>query len=522
MRAVRAIRAITCLVAVAAVSAFAAPPAIAADAPVAQPFAEVEPGVKTKSVTVAEVTSGTPYVSFTVPDCVAEIAYVIDGGEGGSSRRVGTNAFAPGGAGAVRSGTILVSPGEQLRLYPAAKGGSAQLNSDYGDAGGGGAIGFRAGGGGTGKDQDYALPWNIHQNAGGGGGASSAITLNTVPLVVAAGGGGAGGSSWNDAKNTAVGGAGDVRGADGVSNAGSGGALGAGAAGTGLRGNDPSGNGGGAGGGGGGYLGGGGGRASGTGGQGGGAGAGGTSYTDATRVGSRSIAEFGLASSDVTPTADGVVKIAWVGCRSILSIEGTVTDVEGAPSPAAGWEHRITVGGRLIDPITSVLDDSGWSDAFLSGYLSIDDTFTVTVKQETRPGWILRDWDDTAMHQPFATCVDYFDPDIDIPVTNVDAHSFRLTTEPGQWIVCTVDTVEGAPDMTVSASATHAGSGLPTGNSVTAGDDVHFAYTVRNTGNLPLDLTISDPQNDAMACAQAALLPGDQTLCSGTTTVTRD
>jgi hypothetical protein len=522
----RAIRAISCLALVAAVSTLAAGPVLADDRPAAQ-TREIQPRstssstVTTKTVRVADVTSATPYVTFTVPDCVVEIAYVMDGAEGGSSRRVGTNPYAAGGQGAVRSGTISVTPGEELRLYPAAKGGAAQLDSDIGDAGAGGAIGYRKGGGGTGMDQGAGL-WNVRQNAGGGGGAGAAITAGTSPLVVAGGGGGAGGSSWNDAKNTAVGGAGDVRGGDGVSNAGSGGTLGAGASGAGVRGSDPTGNGGGSGGGGGGYLGGGAGRASTSGSQGGGGGAGGTSYTDASRAGTGSVDDYGLAASDVTPTGDGIVTIAWNGCAAALTLQGTETDAAGATSPAAGWNHTVTVTGGTSVADSPALDADGSSHLSVHGFENAADTRTVTVTQEARPGWVLRDWDDTGMHRPLATCAVLGDGGTDVTVTNVDAHSFRIDIAVGQWIVCSFDTVEGAPDMSVSASATDVASGLPAGPAVTSGDAVDFAYTVRNTGNLPLDLTISDPRNDALACVKAALLPGDQTLCSGTLSVTRD
>lgn len=528
----RAIRAISCLAVVAAVSAFAAAPAAGDDRPVApmadaqtvraQSFSPRSSDVTMKIVSVTDVTAATPYVTFAVPDCVTEIAYVMDGGEGGSSRRVGTNPYAAGGQGAVRSGTLAVTPGEELRLYPAAKGGAAQLNSDTGDAGPGGSIGYRKGGGGTGMDQGAGLPWNVRQNAGGGGGAGAAIALGDTPLAVAGGGGGAGGSSWNDAKNTALGGAGDVRGSDGVSNAGSGGALGVGASGAGARGSDPGGNGGGSGGGGGGYLGGGAGRASTSGSQGGGGGAGGTSFTDPGRAGNGSIEDYGLASSDVTPTGDGVVMIAWNGCGAVVTLQGTATDAAGTVSPAAGWNHTVTVAGGTAEADSPVLDADGFSNITVSGFLSAADTRTVTITQETRAGWVLRDWNDTDMHGPLAECVVLNDDGADAAVTNVDAHSFRIDVAVGEWIVCSFDSVEGAPDMTVTANATDATTGLPAGTSVTSGDAVDFAYTVRNTGNLPLDLTISDPRNPALACAQTELLPGGQTLCSGTVSVTRD
>ncbi len=517
----RASRLIAGAAVLATASAFVAVPAVGADAPVAQSFGTPPAGVNVMTVAVSDVSAGTPYVAFTVPDCVSELAYVMDGAAGGSSRRVGTNAHAAGGQGAVRSGTITVTPGEQLRLYPAAQGVSAQLTTDIGDAGAGGGIGYRSGGGGTGMDQGAGM-FNVRQNAGGGGGASAAITLGATPIVVAGGGGGAGGSSWDSSVNTAVGGAGDVRGNDGVNHVGSGGVLGAGTAGTGLRGSDPVGNGGGAGGGGGGYLGGGAGRASNSGSQGGGGGAGGTSYTDAGRTGTGVISDYGLSVSDVVPTGDGAVKIAWRSCAAIVTLEGTTTDAAGATSPAADWPYAVTVDGGTSYADSPLLDADGLSHVSVYGFPGEADPLTVTITPESRTGWVLRDWDDTAMHRPLASCVVFNEDGVAVPVTNVDAQSFRIDVAAGQWILCSFDSVEAAPDMAVTASATDVASGLPAGPAVTSGDAVEFSYSVRNTGNLPLDLSISDFRNPALVCAQTELLPGDQTTCSGTVRVTRD
>ncbi len=100
-----------------AAATLAATPAAGTDKPSAERF-----DVQTRTIQLSDVSSGTQYTAFTVPDCVTEIAYVIDGAAGGSSRRVATNAYAAGGEGAVLSGTMHVSAGEQLRLYPAQQG----------------------------------------------------------------------------------------------------------------------------------------------------------------------------------------------------------------------------------------------------------------------------------------------------------------------------------------------------------------------------------------------------------------
>lgn len=496
-----------------AAASLAAAPAAGADRPTAARF-----DVHTRTVQLSDVTSSTPYVAFTVPDCVTEIAYVMDGAAGGSSRRVGTAAYAPGGQGAVRSGTVRVSAGEQLRLYPAQQGVSAQLNSDTGDAGGGGAIGFRVGGGGTGKDDGFLT----RSNAGGGGGAASALTVGSTPLVVAAGGGGAGGSSWNSAMNTAQGGAGDARGADGVSNPGSGGALNAVASGAGGKATEPFASGGGGGGGGAGYVGGGGGRGANVGSLGGGGGAGGTSFVDASRTGTSTIADFGLRTSDVTPTGDGTVKIAWYGCASVLTLQGTTTTAAGTTAPAQGWVHRLTTSASVQKGNDLVLDAQGRVDATLRGFADARTTIPVTVAQAARSGWVMRDWTDTTMHGPLATCFADGDPAAALPVTTVDAHSFRVDVPANAWVTCTFDTVEGAPGMSVASDTEDVATGTATPKAVTSGDEVRFGYTVRNTGNLPLDLTLDDPKTPDLACATTALLPGAETRCTGSTSITRD
>lgn len=496
-----------------AASALAATPAAGTDQPTAERF-----NVQTRTVQLADVTAGTQYTAFTVPDCVTEIAFVVDGAAGGSSRRVGTNAHAAGGEGAVLSGTMRVTAGEQLRLYPAQRGVSAQLTSDTGDAGGGGAIGFRHGGGGTGKDDG----WLIRSNAGGGGGASSAITLGTTPLVVASGGGGAGGSSWNTALNTAKGGAGDARGADGVSNPGSGGALNAVPAGGGGKATEPFSSGGGGGGGGAGYVGGGGGRGASIGNLGGGAGAGGTSFIDSSRVGTSAIADFGLSASDVTPTGDGTVKIAWYGCASVLTINGTTTTSSGTTSPAAGWAHTLTTPATLRPGTDLTLDGEGRADATLRGFADASTPVPVTVTQSSRDGWVMRNWTETTVNTPVATCIVNGDPARTLSVANVDAHSFRIDVPADAWVSCTFNTVEGAPGMSVEPDTVHVLTGTPNPTSVTSGDEVEFGYTVRNTGNLPLDIAVTDPKTPDLACASTALLPGTETRCTGTTSITRD
>lgn len=517
MSAVRALVSVTSI-ATAIAATFSAIPVSASENPVPEKFE-----VQTKTVKLADVTSGNQYLAFTVPQCVSEIAYVLSGAEGGASRKTGTNQRAEGGGGAVLVGTLKVVPGEQLRLYPSERGVSAQASSDIGDAGGGGTIGYTHGGGGSGKDQGSWVIGGVRQNAGGGGGASSAITTATEPVVVASGGGGAGGSAWNDAKNTATGGAGDKVGNSGVGYANSGGALGVVANGSGAFANQPLGNGGGGGGGGAGYTGGGGGKSSQTGSQGGGGGAGGTSYAAESRIGTGAVSDYGMSVSEATPAGDGTVKIAWFGCASVLTIHGTTTDQSGTESAAAGWRHDVSVAEGSLSATHGTLDSSGRWDTTLRGYATASQRHAVTVTQEARQDWIVRDWNETTLNSPMATCTIDGDESTLASVTNIDARSFRVEVPADTWVNCTLNTVQAAPDLDVESQATVVSSGEVDPSSVVSGEEVEFSYDIRNTGNIPLkNLTARDPKISKITCQQEALLPGDQTRCVGNLSITSD
>ncbi len=201
-----------------------------------------------------------------VPVGVTSVDVVAIGARGGT----GSSSGKVGGAGAVRSGTVPVVPGQRLWIEVGCDGVSP-------GAGAPGAGGFNGGG---------SAILSTYSTGGGGGGASDVRTVARLDagslasrVIVAAGGGGSGGYSKGGAGGAAgaAGGTGDVAGGGGAGTLTAGGLPNGvvGVGGAGLAFYD------GGGGGGGGYYGGGGGGGSGrlpNAGGGGGGGGGGSSF----------------------------------------------------------------------------------------------------------------------------------------------------------------------------------------------------------------------------------------------------
>jgi hypothetical protein len=487
--------------------------------------------VRTTTVGVAQVTSATPYTTWRVPECADEIAYMIDGGAGGASRPVGTTQHAAGGLASVRAGTLDVTPGEVLRFYPASRGEGAIPSGTTGDAGGGGQIGYAAGGGGSGTDTGTA--WGTRGNPGGGGGAASAITsASGAPIAIAAGGGGAGGAAWSSTALGTVGGNGDTDGRDGSAAAGSKGLAGAQPAATGGLASDPGGvvQGGGGGGGGGGYRGGSGGRGAADSTRGGGSGGGGSSFVDGARAGSGQLADYGLDSAAVTPTGDGNVTIAWYGCASVVSIEGVEESAAGAQTPASAWSYSVSAAGGLVQPGTGTTDATGRMDVTVRGYESASDSLLVTVTQAPRTGWPIDSWSAAGggwSSGTNAVCVLTGETAVRIVVTDIGADGFAIAVPADTWVRCRIVNVEASPSMTISKTAPEVADGLPATEPtaaphVVSGTTVTWSYRVRNTGNVPLtDLAIADDGVAAVVCPTTALLPDASVTCTATGVVRR-
>ena len=273
-------------------------PTFAGDTAVAGGYVYSVGGFTTQNA--KKVVTKTGASTFTVPTGVTSItvkAWGAGGGGGAGSTSSGTGAA--GGGGGFVSGTVSVTPGEQLDLYvgTAGQGGSVAVTNGSGgaDSGGGGsgggytsvirhtglttlAIAGSGGGGGGGRSTSNGA-------VGGAGGGTSGVGGTASGAALGGGGGGSGaggtagtgGTSSGTAGSSLNGGAGgDGNSAGGTSgNGAAGGSQGGGAAGIGDTTTTQRAGGGG---GGGGYFGGGGGSGSSSS-TGGGGGGGGSSYT---------------------------------------------------------------------------------------------------------------------------------------------------------------------------------------------------------------------------------------------------
>lgn len=139
--------------------------------------------------------AGLENYQFTVPAGVTSLGYVLAGGAGGMTNSV--DGFIHGGAGAVISGTITVTPGETLTIFVGQGGGhrTGTASSSLSSIVGGG--GYRKGGDAD-NTTSGATPYSgaIKGWSGASGGGASAILRGSTVLVAAAGGGGAGGFQY--------------------------------------------------------------------------------------------------------------------------------------------------------------------------------------------------------------------------------------------------------------------------------------------------------------------------------------
>jgi len=276
---------------------------------------------------ITKTATGNQTNVFVIPAGVTKINVSAQGGGGGDGK-----APAIGGAGALVTAILAVTPGESVTIKGATKGG----NAGSGTAG----AGWTAGGaGGNGSAVSVAT-------SGAGGGGSAAVLVNSVAKIVASGGGGAGGTggmagacAGGAGANAALTGAAGSAATSTCSGKGVGGAASGGAInGTNGAGAAAAGGGGGAGaglvaaGGGGGGT----GFANGAGGGGGGAG---TSLLGAGATGSVAAGTRGVGSVTITYTVDTVTTVTanpvstFVGDTIAYTIN---TNVAGTATPVSG------------------------------------------------------------------------------------------------------------------------------------------------------------------------------------------
>lgn len=503
-------------------------PAVAAGAD--EPAPRAGGSAQTFTVNSTDLANGAKYIEFVVPECVTELAYMVDGAAGGASSIPGSSHYGRGGAGALRSGTVKVTGGEVLWLYPSVAGGDAPNSAALNGRGGAGGSGWRSGGNGSSHLDPGSVPST--DNPGGGGGGSSAITTSLGEQVVIAGGGGGGGGTGGDdattsVMNTAHGGDGDQDGGNGVgfgSNviAGNwGGTAGWFDSGIGGAGQVYISHPGGAGGGGGGAKGGGAGGLGAPGiAYGAGAGGGGTSMVASDRVSTGTLGDYGLSTSGVDTSGDGSVTIAWASCGSVLTLVGTKTAATGAKSPAAGWSHTVSATAGTVSPATGTLDSTGTLVSTITDTEA--SSITVTVTQEQRTGWLMQNWTDTSVDTPLAVCTVGGDGGDSLTVTNLSLSSYSITFPFPSSVTCVSNTVEANPQLAEEAMVTDTSTDTEYPDAVNSGATMEYHYDLKNTGNIPLTISIADPKVPGLVCAVSVLMPGVITSCSGTNIAVAD
>lgn len=496
------------------------------------------------TVSMDTLLPGAAYQSFTVPEDVTELIYLISGGNGGSSGEPNTNYFAKGGRGTQVKGTVSVTPGEVLHLYPSDRGQTSQYHSDNHEGSQGGA-GFTTGGnGGTSTDIGGIDNENegsgVRYGGGGGGGGSSAIVSGDTTIVLAAGGGGAAGSHMS-APNPGVGGDAKKRGGNGIGYSSGGGNWGgtAGWMNTGNGANAVPNR----------YGGGGGGAGLRGGGAGGstslwwayssGGGGGGTPYLNEDRATSTTPVAMAKAVDALTKENEesqtdgrGYITLAWDSetegggtdpepepepgdDTALITIIATKTDRVGKKIPAAGWMHDVTLTDTE-DFHAGVLDTDGRMTVEVEGFTSATDTKNFTISQALRDGWKLQDWTADAFGVPRATCTVTDKTRKPLTVTNYLEGAYKIDVPAGTHVTCTTNTVELDPDIALFPSSIDLTTGETNPEAVAAGTEVEFDYVVANPGNMPIEIAVVDLKVKNITCPLRILPAGSSARCVGT------
>jgi len=312
--------------------------------------------------------------TFTVPTGVTQLSYIVAGGAGGGGyASMAGEQGGSGGDGTVVSGTLSVTPGEQLTIDVGSQGGNASssrvscggANTQY-DGGAAGSNPNASYDGGAGGNGECAPVASTGGGGGGGGAASVILDASNQALVVAAGGGGGGGAGEAALYDGGAGGSNSGGGNGSGTSAGAGGQQGSEASSSGGAGGtyvppvalqDA----GGGGGGGGGINGGAGGSPGGFGGGGGGGGGSGsstsgTSITDTATNTGNGYVELSWTTPPPQPTLSASVSAtsspnpAYVGNNVTFSVS---VSGSGSSSPVTGTAY-VEAPGMLVPPMTSI------------------------------------------------------------------------------------------------------------------------------------------------------------------------
>jgi len=91
----------------------------------------------------------------------------------------------------------------------------------------------------------------------------------------------------------------------------------------------------------------------------------------------------------------------------------------------------------------------------------------------------------------------------------------------GQTATATITNIFAvAPGIDIEKSTNGTDADTATGPEILVGESVTWVYVVTNTGNVPLDVTITDDQGAAVSCPLTTLVVGESMTCTATGTAT--
>ncbi len=229
---------------------------------------------------------------------------------------------------------------------------------------------------------------------------------------------------------------------------------------------------------------------------------------------------------------DALREAAFALCAPSLTVEKLVDETPDPDTddlmPGEGWsiEADVTAPGGFswVLPI-GVSGDSATVPTDRAGFAGFqwlpndEVTSTVVVTEETPPAGYVNDTDATE-------CV-YRTPDEpdDQPLDLRDVGDGTFTVDVLLESIVTCVLVNRAlPDPGIAIKKYTNGFDAdnpppdPDVPYITVGSDIEWTYLVSNTGNVTLDIVVTDDQLGAISCPSSSLAPGRETICSATGT----
>jgi uncharacterized repeat protein (TIGR01451 family) len=218
------------------------------------------------------------------------------------------------------------------------------------------------------------------------------------------------------------------------------------------------------------------------------------------------VAEAGPYANDATATAEGAGQTVtdddpshYTGVQPGIDIEKATNgdDADLAPGPfipvgdSVTWTYVVTnTGDATVNDIV-VTDDQGVVVTCPAATLAPGASMTCTAPvAAAEPG----------QYENLATVTGFSETEPTVPVQDSDP-SHYFGEDAGVTIVKTVNGED---------------ANEPPGPVVTVGDQVTWRFLVTNTGNVPLEWTVTDPDVPDITCPGITLAPGESTECFAT------